>query len=225
VIARTLLSAALVVSFTAVSYKGAEAPAVVAPAASGPTLIEAITGAQVDMSVPTSLLAVRTVDVERASRSLAREALPGCDGITRGDGENGRLPASELCDLWQRPYQDRADAVVALEALNDAFRVRFGTDMCLSSAYRDFEAQASLRASKGSIATPAGQSNHGWGLAVDLCPSTYGGQPGEWLHDVGPVYGWSNPDWAHRGGGGSFEPWHWEFASAVAQMAARGGTN
>jgi D-alanyl-D-alanine carboxypeptidase len=215
--AKVALSAALVVSLTTVSYRGATEPAGAVPAVPGPSLVEAVSDVPVDVSaVPTSLRTNPDRGVQRASRSLARQPVPGCDGTATGEGQNGRLPASELCDLWQRPYQDRADAVVTLWALNDAFRARFGTDMCLASGYRDLEAQAALRASKGAIAARAGQSNHGWGLAIDFCASTYTGEPGRWLDDVAPIYGWANPAWARPGGSGSFEPWHWEYASAVA---------
>jgi len=220
---RAVLVLAVAVSITAFSYQGATEPAGADPAASGPTLIEAISAVPVDSAIPTTPRADPSRGAQLASRSLTRAALTGCDGVATGEGENGRLPASELCDLWQRPYQDRADAVVTLEALNEAFKARFGTDMCLSSAYRNLEVQAALRAKKGPIAAPAGQSNHGWGLAIDFCPSTYTGLPGKWLHDVGPVYGWSNPAWAHRRGGGFFEPWHWEFAAAVAQKDSQRG--
>lgn len=60
-----------------------------------------------------------------------------CTGVVTDIGTNGRLPAAALCDLWRAPYQDRADAVVSLFALNDAYRAAFGRDMCLSSGYRD----------------------------------------------------------------------------------------
>lgn len=221
-IARTLISATLVVSFTTISYKDAAPSAQAVTVSASPTIVEALVAVPVDTSVPVKLFAAPTRGAERVSRSYVRETVPGCDGIATGEGENGRMPASELCDLWQRPYQDRADAVVSLEALNDAFKARFGTDMCLSSAYRDREEQAALRARKGSVAAPAGQSNHGWGLAIDFCPSVYTGQPGKWLADVGPVFGWSNPAWARRGGAGAYEPWHWEFTAAVAEKDSAG---
>jgi len=216
---------ALVVSITAFSYRGAPDPAGAVdagPAAAGPTLIEALTKAQADTSVPPILRAEPREAITRVSRTFSRDAIPsGCDGIATGSGENGRLRPSELCDLWQRPYQDRADAVVALDALNEAFKANFGADMCLTSGYRDLETQAALRARKGAIAAPAGQSNHGWGLAIDFCPSVYTGRAGKWLDDVGPAFGWSNPAWARPGGSGSFEPWHWEFTSAVAEMTRK----
>ncbi len=157
------------------------------------------------------------------SRSADRAPL-GCSGIVTETGPNGRLPDSALCDLWQAPFRDRPDAVVALFELNDAFRAAFGSDMCLSSAYRDFEEQLALDARKGGLAAPAGASNHGWGLAIDLCESAYTGERGRWLHDVGPIFGWENPDWAHAGGAGPFEPWHWEFADAVAALETRGAS-
>lgn len=161
-------------------------------------------------------------DALPTSRSLDRSSL-GCSGVVTETGPNGRLPDSALCDLWQDPFRDRPDAVVALFALNEGFRAKFGTDMCLSSAYRDIEQQRALRAQKGGLAAPAGVSNHGWGLAVDFCESTYTGERGRWLHEVGPVFGWENPDWAHAGGNGPYEPWHWEYAKAVAALDETGG--
>lgn len=154
------------------------------------------------------------------SRSLDRAPL-GCSGVVTEVGPNGRLPDSALCDLWQAPFRDRPDAVVSLFELNDAYRAVFGTDMCLSSAYRDIEAQLALDAQKGALAAPAGTSNHGWGLAVDFCETTYAGERGRWLHEVGAAFGWENPDWAHAGGAGPYEPWHWEFAEAVAEMQGK----
>lgn len=151
--------------------------------------------------------------------------MPQCDGVVTDIGTNGRVPIEELCDLWQAPYRDRADAAVALIALialNEAYEARFGTAMCLSSGYRTFEEQARLRSVKGGLAAPAGLSNHGWGLAVDLCPESYTGPRGAWLHDVGPVFGWDNPAWAHRGGGGPYEPWHWEYVPGVRDIERRG---
>jgi LAS superfamily LD-carboxypeptidase LdcB len=136
------------------------------------------------------------------------------------------LPTSELCDLWQRPYKDRADAVIAITQLNEQYKAVFGKDMCLSSAYRTLEQQASLKRIRGGLAAPAGQSNHGWGLAVDFCEDVYTGRSGAWLAKVGPVFGWANPAWARSGGQGPREPWHWEFVPGVAALeAANGGTS
>jgi LAS superfamily LD-carboxypeptidase LdcB len=154
--------------------------------------------------------------------SISQTTVPGCQALTTYPGQNGRLPASELCDLWPSPYQDRSDAVLALTALDVAYKAAFGTDMRLTSAYRTVEQQADLKRARGAFAAPPGQSNHGWGLAVDLCASVYEGQSGAWLRDVGPVYGWDNPAWALRGGGGPYEPWHWEYVPGVQALAAGG---
>lgn len=74
-----------------------------------------------------------------------------------------------------------------------------------------------------SASASPGTSNHGWGLAVDLCPSAYSGDAGRWLHEVGPAYGWANPAWAHRGGDGPCSPWHWEYTDAVTEIEALTG--
>ncbi|WP_449513600.1 M15 family metallopeptidase [Cellulomonas sp.] len=226
VVPRAALSVVLVVSISAFASVRPVAATATAPIAvgittiaGGTTTLAALAGPSDAPTVPDALDRA-TSAMELASRSTSRDALTGCSGTTAGLGQNGRLPASELCALWQHPYQDRADAVVTLDALNDAYRARFGTDMCLSSGYRDLEKQSALRAAKGSLAAPAGQSNHGWGLAVDFCASTYTGTSGKWLRTTGPIFGWDNPAWAHSGGGGPYEPWHWEFTSGVAKLAA-----
>jgi LAS superfamily LD-carboxypeptidase LdcB len=112
--------------------------------------------------------------------------------------------------------------VVTLTQLNQAHTARFGEPICLTSAYRTLEQQAVLRREKPGLAAPAGQSNHGWGLAVDICDTTYSGSSGAWLRLNAKVYGWDNPDWARRGGAGPFEPWHWEYVKGVEALKAAG---
>jgi D-alanyl-D-alanine carboxypeptidase len=224
---RAVLMLALVISITGTAYRVGAAPAAAQPQVLGTiSTVDALT-LQTEFTPPPALMSPSAGPsvVERASRSVERSAVPGCDGNVTGKGTNGRLPPSELCDLWHAPYKARADAAVTLIALNDSYFARFGTDICLSSGYRTFEQQLALRAAKGAIAASAGQSNHGWGLAVDLCPAAYAGARGAWLHEVGPAYGWANPPWAHRGGGGSYEPWHWEYAPGVAALTAAGGAD
>lgn len=217
---RTVLAGTLIAAITAFA-SGTTGRAGVSPSTpSWPTTLEALTASTPASPVPTTIVERPLSNLERASRSEARNAVPGCSGIVIGGDRNGQLPPSELCDLWQHPYQDRADAVVTLYALDDAYRARFGTDMCLTSGYRDLEKQAALRAHLGSRAAPPGLSTHGWGLAIDFCASTYTGTSGAWLDENGPAFGWANPPWAHRGGGGPYEHWHWEYTSAVAKMTA-----
>jgi hypothetical protein len=75
-----------------------------------------------------------------------------------------------------------------------------------------------------------GNSNHGWGLAIDVSSLAAGAgfdSPAyQWLATNAATYGWINPAWAkpvalggnghggHAGGNSNvFEPWHWEYAA------------
>jgi hypothetical protein len=70
------------------------------------------------------------------------------------------------------------------------------------------------------IARP-GQSNHGWGRAVDFgngqrvlsCSDT----AFAWLQENGGRYGWVHPDWA-RCGRSSQEAWHWEWGGVTDDL-------
>ncbi|WP_157732659.1 M15 family metallopeptidase [Cellulomonas sp. PSBB021] len=216
-------------AFTLADRSPASTPAWTADA--GPSTVEALTATATDLTPPPSLVAQgaaeRVVRQEQASRSASRlesqaDATPDCDGVVTNPGTNGRVPDSELCDLWQRPYRDRADAAESLFSLNAFYVARFGEPMCLSSGYRSYEEQAALRRKKGGIAAPAGLSNHGWGLAVDFCSETYAGERGDWLWANAATFGWENPEWARKGGSGYYEPWHWEYKSAVEAMKEAG---
>ena len=94
-----------------------------------------------------------------------------------------------------------------------AYLGRFGTAMCITDSYRSFEAQEQVYSSKPGLAAVPGTSNHGWGVAVDLCGGveTYYSDAHRWLQRHGPRFGWKNPSWAQEGGSLP-EPWHWEFA-------------
>ncbi|WP_418275416.1 M15 family metallopeptidase [Isoptericola jiangsuensis] len=156
------------------------------------------------------------VDVKAAPEP---PVLPGCDGEATGAGTNGNIAASEMCALWDGGPSIRADAAVALAHLNEAYRATFGESMCVTDGYRSYSQQVATKAAKGYLAAPPGTSNHGWGLAVDLCPTTYGGDRWAWLAANAPTYGWDNPPWA-RSGGSKYEPWHWEFTAAVAEAGS-----
>ncbi len=143
--------------------------------------------------------------------------LPGCDGEAAGTGSNGQIPSSELCTLWDGRTQVRADAAVALAELNEAYKAAWGESMCITDGFRSYSQQVATKAAKGYLAAVPGTSNHGWGLAVDICPETYSGSRWDWLAANAPAYGWDNPDWA-RPGGSKYEPWHWEYTAGVTQM-------
>ena len=168
--------------------------------------------------VPNALAArrIRVTASGRASRSTTRSVLPGCDGkVPSLHGiQNGRLPASMLCTLWDPKRQLRSDAAVAIAKLNVSYKKRFGHPMCFNDAYRSLSQQYRIKALRGGYAARPGTSEHGLGLAVDLCDgvedgagsATYG-----WLREHAPRYGWQNPAWARSRGSGPYEPWHWEY--------------
>lgn len=173
-----------------------------------------VTGDFVVPQVPASLLAPRNLLVTRPSRGHERAVLPRCFGqfpLIKAD--NGRLPNSMLCTLWDRKHQLRSDAAVALAKLNVGYSQRFGHPMCVSDAYRSLPAQYSVKAQRGGYAARPGKSVHGLGRAVDLCDGVEtGGSPThEWLVDNAASYGWMHPAWAQPGGDGPYEPWHWEY--------------
>jgi len=143
--------------------------------------------------------------------------LPGCDGLASGSGSNGQIPSSELCTLWDGHTQVRADAAVALAELNKAYQAVWGEPLCITDGFRSYSQQVATKAAKGYLAAVPGTSNHGWGLAVDICAESYAGSRWAWLAANAPAFGWDNPDWA-RPGGSKYEPWHWEYTAGVTQM-------
>jgi D-alanyl-D-alanine carboxypeptidase len=183
-----------------------------------PGTVEALT-ADKGAGLPPASLVSAEVSAARslvaASRSDDRDPLPGCDGSTRPAGANGLLKTSDLCTLWVGKLQLRADAAVSLAEMNQAFVARFGADMCITDAYRTLAEQRHLAATKGGLAAVPGRSNHGWGLAIDLCRPEQTGKKWAWIKENGAVFGWENPKWALSGGSGPHEPWHWEYTRGV----------
>ncbi|QCB94170.1 M15 family metallopeptidase [Cellulomonas shaoxiangyii] len=184
-----------------------------------PSTVTALTALPLSDLPPTSLVSADGSARLRAamdvSRAAERSVLPGCDGVARPSGANGQLSTDDLCELWDGRTQIRADAAVALAELNTAYVARFGTDICLTSGYRTLAQQKSVKAQKGGLAATPGKSNHGWGLALDLCGLQDNSTRFAWMNDNAPIYGWENPTWAKRGGSGPYEPWHWEYIKGV----------
>lgn len=158
------------------------------------------------------LLRVRT---DEASRSGGGSVLPDCDGVPPETPQpNGRMDETYLCTLWDGKTEIRADAAVSLALLNEAYRAHFGRDICVTDGYRSYAAQVSVRNRKPGLAAKPGTSEHGFGLAVDLCGGVESAGEGYWwLRENAGAYGYENPRWAQRGGGGPYEPWHWEYVA------------
>jgi len=152
-----------------------------------------------------------------AARIADITAIPGCDPREGyADYPNGLVPEDALCQLPMEGEFLRADAAVAFYQMNDAYVAEFGEPICITDSYRSLSSQRSLYSRKRSLAAVPGTSNHGWGLALDLCGGAedYGTRTYQWLDARGDEFGWDNPDWA-RPGGSKREPWHWEFVPGV----------
>ncbi len=166
-------------------------------------------------TVPAALAPPSRLLVTRASRgSAGRAVLPGCDGVVPDSAKkaaNGRLPASALCSLWDKDQKLRADAAVAFAKMNVAYKQELGKDICVTDSYRTLGEQYTVKALRGGYAAAPGTSEHGWGLAIDLCggSSVAGTETFTWLRANSDRYGWENPDWANAS---LYEPWHWEWS-------------
>jgi D-alanyl-D-alanine carboxypeptidase len=228
-LARTLVVGAIAGATIAVPALGFFAPtpagaAVVPVSADAPSTAQ-ILASDPQETTPTSVLAPAPVglrDVDAVSRSLERNPLPNCNGVVVETSGNGQIPDKDLCTLWDGTHMLRGDAAVALTELNQNFKAAFGRNLCLTDAYRTLAVQRRLAYTKPGLAATPGSSNHGWGLAIDLCGAeTNSSSAMAWLAENGPAYGWDNPDWARRGGAGAYEPWHWEYVPGTTAM----GTN
>jgi murein DD-endopeptidase MepM/ murein hydrolase activator NlpD len=136
----------------------------------------------------------------------------GTASVGWGGYSNGMIPASKLCALGSSGHRLRCDAAAAYLQLASAYRARFGQSLCITDSYRSYNAQVDLYARKPSLAALPGTSNHGWGVAVDLCGGieNYGTVQYQWMKTHASAFGWVHPAWADQGGNRE-EPWHWEF--------------
>ncbi len=126
---------------------------------------------------------------------------------------NGRIPAEALCPMWgARGHLLRADAAYAFDQMATAWASEHGTPLCVTDSYRPLEDQVRLYATKPHLAAKPGTSNHGWGVALDLCGGiqSFGTAEHRWMRQNAPLFGWFHPRWAQQGGSRP-EPWHWEF--------------
>ncbi|MFC4536580.1 D-alanyl-D-alanine carboxypeptidase family protein [Sphaerisporangium dianthi] len=130
---------------------------------------------------------------------------------------NGLLPADVLCPLQQKGRELRADAAIAFVALSEAYRKRFGKAICVTDSYRNLGQQQSIFYRRPGFAAVPGRSNHGLGLAVDLCGGVQVFRSVEfnWLEANGKQFGWIHPDWAYHS---PFEPWHWEYDPKLGSL-------
>jgi hypothetical protein len=156
------------------------------------------------------------IQARQAARAASSGLLAKCDGSSVAGYPNGQLPVHALCPLWGAPGEAlRSDAAAAFNRMSHAYAQVFGVPLCVTASYRTYQHQVELYATMpaGYAAVP-GTSNHGWGLAVDLCGGIQvdGSPEHAWLLDHAALYDWFHPAWAMPGGAGPHEPWHWEYA-------------
>ncbi|GIH99151.1 hypothetical protein Pta02_11600 [Planobispora takensis] len=148
------------------------------------------------------------------------QAAGGCNptrAASLQDFPNGLIPKLYLCPLQQRGEELRADAALAFISLNEAYRKRFGKPMCVTDSYRSLAEQQSVYYRRPGLAAVPGRSNHGLGLAVDLCGGVQNFRSPEfnWLEANGKKFGWIHPQWAYVS---PFEPWHWEYDPKIGSL-------
>jgi len=190
-------------------------------------------GSNYRVNYPVAVAAVNAIlgpaGAASATAATADGAQLGCEpgptgtvgaagGVTNGAWggyANGLIPASALCPLSASGQLLRCDATSAWNAMAAAYDAATGDQLCITDSYRPLSVQRKLRAEKPSLAAVPGTSNHGWGLAVDMCepgtkPMGFTTPTYLWLKNNAARFGWSHPGWADPGRGQE-EPWHWEY--------------
>ena len=128
---------------------------------------------------------------------------------------NGMFPATALCPLYAAPNEGlRRDAAMAFNAMSNAYQQQTGSPLCVTDGYRPLAEQIAVKLATPRLAATPGTSQHGLGLAVDLCGGvqSFASPAHLWMQQNAPLYGWFHPAWAEPSGTMP-EPWHWEFAS------------
>lgn len=157
----------------------------------------------------------RNIDAaRRIARSQGWVPTAPCAGRDVADDLNGMIPLESLCPLMFTAAQhSRADAAYAFNTMALQYAADLRTPLCVTDSYRSFGAQVLVAAEKPTLAAEPGHSNHGWGLALDLCGGieAFDSPTHQWMVDNAPRFGWFHPTWAEQTGSKP-EAWHWEFA-------------
>lgn len=136
-----------------------------------------------------------------------------CTGRAGPDVVNGFLPPQVLCPLAASGQRLEFTAAGPFEAMSSAYRARYGQPLCVTDSYRDYAGQVDVFRRKPGLAATPGRSQHGLGLAVDLCGGVqvFGSEAHRWMQANAATFGFVHPTWAQIGGSRP-EPWHWEYA-------------
>jgi len=137
----------------------------------------------------------------------------GCLPASTHGEANGFLSDASLCPLdFLGEHRLRTDAAGAMNALNRAKVAETGTPLCITDSYRSYLEQVDVFRRKPGLAATPGRSQHGWGMAVDLCGGVedFSSEAHRWMQINAPQFGWNHPAWAQAGGSRP-EAWHWEY--------------
>ncbi|GGP91996.1 hypothetical protein GCM10010140_22220 [Streptosporangium pseudovulgare] len=144
----------------------------------------------------------------------------GCNPVQVGMSDqfsNGLIPKAYLCPLPQPGSELRGDAALAFISMNEAYKKQFGKSMCVTDSYRSLAEQQSVYYRRPGFAAVPGRSNHGLGLAVDLCGGVQQFRSAQfnWMEANSKKFGWFHPKWAYVS---PFEPWHWEYDPKLGSL-------
>ncbi|WP_252973994.1 D-alanyl-D-alanine carboxypeptidase family protein [Janibacter melonis] len=172
-----------------------------------------------------SLLGLTDPDAQDAQESLAAamekagqdvSAFEGAAPCSDNEGTypNGQVPPNALCPLIGAAGEMlRPKAAAAFNEMSKAYARDTGSPICITDSYRSYAEQVIVKQQRGGWAATPGRSNHGLGLALDLCGgiNSFGTAAHAWMQQNAALYGWFHPAWA-QAGGSLPEPWHWEYA-------------
>jgi len=188
------------------------APVQAAPVQAAPVQAAPVQAAPVQ-AAPVRAAPPRVVRIRAARPSSVPSSVPSCSGSSTGGYANGFLDPTALCPLYAAPgHRLRADAAAAFNAMSRARAAATGSPLCVTDSYRSYAEQVDVYSRKPSLAATPGTSNHGLGLATDLCGGVerFGSSAYLWMKANAGRFGFSHPSWAEPGGAKP-EPWHWEF--------------
>lgn len=135
-------------------------------------------------------------------------------GMDSASYPNGLRPASALCPLYAAAGESLSrDAAMGFNAMSKAYQEASGSALCVTDSYRSYAEQVAVKLARPGLAAAPGRSQHGFGLALDLCGGvqSFADPAHLWMQRNAPLYGWFHPAWAGPSGVLP-EPWHWEFA-------------
>ena len=136
-------------------------------------------------------------------------------GLDTATYPNGHLPTAALCPMYSAPGEGLPRlSAIAYNAMSKAYEKQTGSPLCVTDGYRPYAEQVAVRLQSPTMTATPGRSQHGLGLAVDLCGGVenFASPAHLWMQRNAPLYGWFHPAWAEPKGSMP-EPWHWEFAN------------